>query len=67
MAAVTGLTGLTSLNLGRNELSADDGARVCGAAAAAGLTLLAGLELVRKGLGNGYEPSNVPLVCVERP
>jgi hypothetical protein len=55
MAAVTGLTGLTSLNLGRNELSVDDGARVCGAAAAAGLTLLAGLELE----GNGFTASSV--------
>ena len=50
MGGVTRLTGLTSLNLGRNELSADDGARVCGAAAAAGMTLLAGLELE----GNGF-------------
>jgi Leucine-rich repeat (LRR) protein len=50
MGGVTRLTGLTSLNLGHNELSADDGARVCGAAAAAGMTLLAALELE----GNGF-------------
>jgi hypothetical protein len=55
MAAVTCLTGLTSLNLGRNELSADDGAYVCGAAAGAGMTRLAGLELG----GNGFDASCV--------
>jgi hypothetical protein len=55
MAAVTRLTRLTSLNLGRNELSADDGARVCGAAAAAGMTLLAALELD----GNGFSATHV--------
>ena len=55
MGGVTRLTGLTSLNLGRNELSADDGARVCGAAAAAGMTLLAALELE----GNGFTAASV--------
>jgi hypothetical protein len=55
MGGVTRLTGLTSLNLGRNELSADDGARVCGAAAAAGMTLLAALELE----GNRFTAASV--------
>jgi hypothetical protein len=49
---VTHLTGMTSLNLGSNELSADDCARVCGAAAAAGMTRLVSLELG----GNGFHP-----------
>jgi hypothetical protein len=36
---------LTSLNVSYNELTADDGARICGAAAAAGLTNLLNLDL----------------------
>ena len=55
MGGVTRLTGLTSLNLGRNELSADDGARVCGAAAAAAMSALLRLDL----LGNGFIASSV--------
>ncbi len=55
MGGVTRLTGLTSLDLGSNELSADDGAYVCGAAAGAGMTRLAGLELG----GNGFDASSV--------
>jgi hypothetical protein len=55
MGGVTRLTGLTSLDLGSNELSADDGAYVCGAAAGAGMTRLAGLELG----GNGFSASSV--------
>ena len=55
MGGVTRLTGLTSLNLGRNELSADDGARVCGAAAAAGMPALQRLDFE----GNGFKASSV--------
>jgi hypothetical protein len=55
MGGVTRLTGLTNLNLRSNELSADDGARVCGAAAAAGMSALLRLDL----LGNGFVASSV--------
>jgi hypothetical protein len=51
---VTRLTGLTSLDLGSNELSADDGAYVCGAVAA-GMPVLQKLSL----LGNGFNCSAV--------
>jgi len=52
---VTHLTALTSLDLCRNELSAEDGARVCGAAAAAGMTQLQELALE----GNGFSAWSV--------
>ena len=55
MGAVTHLTALTSLDLSRNELSVDDGARICGAAAAGGMTQLQVLELE----GNGFSASSV--------
>ena len=45
MGSVTHLTALTSLDLSRNELSVDDGARICDAAAAGGMTQLQVLEL----------------------
>jgi hypothetical protein len=54
MGGVTRLTGLTSLDLGSNELSADDGAYVCGAVAA-GMPVLQKLSL----LGNGFNCSAV--------
>ncbi len=55
MAAVTRLTGLTSLNISRNELSADDCALVCGAAAGAGMTQLCALEAE----GNEFSAASV--------
>ena len=55
MGTVTNLTALTSLDLGWNELSVDDGARICGAAAAGGMTQLQVLELA----GNGFSASSV--------
>jgi hypothetical protein len=55
MGAVTHLTALISLDLSRNELSVDDGARICGAAAAGGMTQLQVLELE----GNGFIASSV--------
>ena len=45
MGAVAHLTALTSLDLSRNELSVDDVARICGAAAAGGMTQLQVLKL----------------------
>jgi hypothetical protein len=45
LPALTHLTALTSLDLRYNTLTAEDGARVCGAAAAAGMTRLQRLEL----------------------
>ena len=55
MGAVTHLTALTSLDLSLNELSVDDGARICSAAAAAGMTQLQVLELA----GNRFSASSV--------
>jgi hypothetical protein len=54
MGAVTRLTALTSLDLGSNEPSVDDGARMCGAAAG-GMTRLQVLEQE----GNGFSESSV--------
>ncbi len=42
---LTHLTRLTSLDLGSNELTADDGARICAAAVTAGMSGLKGLYL----------------------
>jgi len=55
LPALTHLTALTSLDLRYNTLTAEDGARVCGAAAAAGMTRLQRLELY----GNGLSASSV--------
>jgi hypothetical protein len=55
MAAVTRLTGLISLNLYSNNLTTDDGARLCCAAAFAGLTALQKLNLG----GNGFDAASV--------
>ena len=45
-SALTYLTAMTYLNLQNNGLTADDGARICGAAAAAGMTRLQTLDVV---------------------
>ena len=50
-SALTHLTAMTELNLSDNQLTADDGARICGAAAAAGMTRLKTLDL-------SYNPSH---------
>jgi hypothetical protein len=55
MGGVTRLTGLTSLDLGSNQLCADDGAYVCSAAAAAGMSVLQKLFLS----GNGFNALSV--------
>ena len=55
MEGVTRLTGLTCLSLSRNQLSADDCALVCGAAAEAGMTQLCALEAE----GNGFSAASV--------
>jgi hypothetical protein len=44
-SALAHLTAMTYLDLGNNQLTADDGARICGAAAAAGMTRLKTLDL----------------------
>jgi hypothetical protein len=49
------LSALTELYLHSNKLTADDGARICGAAAAAGMTRLKKLHL----LDNGFSVSSV--------
>jgi hypothetical protein len=49
-SALTHLTAMTVLDLRYNQLTADDGARICGAAAAAGMTGLKSLDL-------SYNPS----------
>jgi hypothetical protein len=43
--ALTHLTAMTTFYLYSNQLTADDGARICGAAAAAGMTRLKTLDL----------------------
>ena len=53
--AISQLTALTFLNLGNNQLTADDGARICAAAAAAGMTSLKELDLG----GNGFDAWSV--------
>jgi hypothetical protein len=55
MEGVTRLTGLFSLNLSSNNLTVDDGARLCCAAAAAGLTALQKLNLE----GNGFDAASL--------
>jgi len=45
ISILTHLTAMTELNLSFNKLTADDGARMCGAAAAAGMTRLKVLDL----------------------
>ena len=52
---MTPLTGLISLNLYSNNLTTNDGARLCCAAAAAGLTALQKLNLE----GNGFDAASV--------
>ena len=54
-SALTHLTAMTTLCLGGNQLTADDGARICGAAAAAGMTRLQALGLG----GDGFTGSDV--------
>jgi hypothetical protein len=54
-SALTHLTAMTKLYLHYNGLTADDGARICGAAAAAGMTCLKALYLD----GNGFSGSDV--------
>jgi hypothetical protein len=54
-SALAHLTALTHLDLSYNKLIADDGARIWGAAAAAGMTQLKTLELG----GNGFSVSDV--------
>jgi Leucine-rich repeat (LRR) protein len=49
LPALTHLTALTSLDLTHNQLTVEDGARICGAAVAAGMTRLQRLELDRNG------------------
>jgi hypothetical protein len=48
-SAISQLTALTFLGLTYNQLTADDGARICAAAAAAGMTSLKELDLGRNG------------------
>jgi hypothetical protein len=52
LSALTHLTAITELNLSDNKLTADDGARICGAAAAAGMTRLKGLNLDSNGFSS---------------
>jgi hypothetical protein len=54
-SVLTHLTAVTELHLGGNHLSADDGARICAAAAAAGMTNLKVLNLIE----NGFTASDV--------
>jgi hypothetical protein len=54
-SALTHLTAMTELILSDNNLTADDGARICGAAAAAGMTCLKTLNLG----GHGFTASDV--------
>jgi hypothetical protein len=59
-SALAHLTAMTCLILGYNHLTADDGARICGAAAAAGMTRLKVLDLrYNPSPGDAFSASSV--------